>query len=58
MSGRERKAHNLYCDYEIEKAKQPRMPRIKAEEKIRLGIRKANVSKATLAIQLASLYSR
>lgn len=55
MSGRERKAHNLYCDYEIEKAKQPRMPRIKAEEKIRLGIRKANVSKATLAIQLASL---
>lgn len=55
MSGRERKAHNLYCDYEIEKAKQPRLPRIRAEKKISIGIRTANESKAMLARQIASL---
>ena len=49
--------HNVYCDYEIAKAKHPsRIYSVRAEVKRKQGIKTHNMSKAMLAQTLASLF--
>lgn len=58
MSEKQKATHNAYCDYEIAKAKQPsRIYSVRSEVKPKPGgIKTHNMSKAMLAIQLASLF--
>ena len=54
MSEKMKSTHNTFCNYEISKAKSSRIIFVREEQKPK-GIITANVSKATLALQLASL---
>lgn len=56
MSEKAKQIHNAYCDYEITKAKQPRIYLVRAEVKRNHGIKTHNMSKAMLALELASLF--
>lgn len=57
MSEKQRTIHNTYCNYEIAKAKQPsRIYSARAEVKRNHGIKTHNMSKAMLALKLASLF--
>ena len=55
MSEKAKAIHNAYCDYEVAKAsKPPRIYSVKPKRKI--GIKTHNMSKAMLALKLASLF--
>ena len=55
MSEKAKAIHNAYCDYEVAKAKQPsRICSVKPKHKS--GIKTHNMSKAMLALKLASLF--
>lgn len=57
MSEKQKTIHNAYCDYEVEKAKQPsRIYSVRAEVKRNHGIKTNNMSKAMLAQTLASFF--
>ena len=58
MSEKMKSTHNTFCNYEISKAKSSRILSVKNHNSQRKpkGIITANVSKATLALQLASLF--
>ena len=58
MSEKQKSVHNAYCDYEIAKANQPTRVRTYSAYKQQktLGIRTSGLSKAMLAMQLASLF--
>ena len=58
MSEKAKTTHNAYCDYEVEKAKQPsRIYSVRSEVKRKpQGIKTYNMSRAILARQLASLF--
>lgn len=57
MLEKAKQIHNAYCDYEITKAKQPRIYSVRAEVKRKTqGIKTHNMSKAMLAQTLASLF--
>lgn len=51
-----RNPHKTYCNYEISKASKPQPIYCVSAPKVNVGIRKANVSKAMLARQLAELF--
>ena len=55
MSEKAKSIHNAYCDYEVEKAKQPSRIYSVIPQKTK-GIKTHNMSKAMLARQLASLF--
>ena len=55
MSEKAKSIHNAYCDYEVAKAKHPsRIYSVKPKRKN--GIKTHNMSKAMLALELASLF--
>ena len=55
MSEKAKSIHNAYCDYEIAKASRPsRIYSVKPKRKN--GIKTHNMSKAMLALELASLF--
>ena len=55
MSEKAKSIHNAYCDYEVTKAKSPsRIYSVKPKRKS--GIKTHNMSKAMLALELASLF--
>ena len=58
MSEKAKSVHNAYCDYEVAKAKSPsRIYSIRSEVKRKPhGIKTHNMSKAMLALELASLF--
>ena len=52
-----KEVHNAFCDYEIEKAKSLRIRTVrKTTERKSNGIRTSELSRAMLAIELASLF--
>lgn len=51
-----RNPHKTYCNYEISKASKPHPIYSVSTPTVTVGIRKANVSKAMLARQLAELF--
>lgn len=51
-----RNPHNTYCNYEISKASKTRPIYSVSTPTVTVGIRKANVSRAMLARQLAELF--
>lgn len=57
MSEKAKSIHKAYCDYEITKVKSARIFSVpNNKEQKPKGIITANASKATLALQLASLF--
>ena len=49
--------HKAFCDYEIAKANKPsRIYTVRQQERKPLGIRTSNLSRAMLAMELASLF--
>ncbi len=58
MSEKQKAIHNAYCDYEVAKAKQSsRIYSVRSEVKRKpQGIKTHNMSKAMLALELASLF--
>lgn len=57
MSEKAKAIHTAYCDYEVAKAKQPsRIYSVRSEVKRKTGIKTHNMSKAMLALELASLF--
>lgn len=58
MSEKAKQIHNVYCDYEVAKAKHPsRIYSVRSEVKRKpRGIKIYNMSKAMLAQTLASLF--
>lgn len=57
MSEKQKSIHNAYCDYEVAKASRPsRIYSVRAEVKRNHGIKTNNMSKAMLALELASLF--
>lgn len=57
MSEKAKQIHNAYCDYEIAKAKakSSRILSIRTQQRKPIGIKTANMTRAMLAQQLASL---
>ena len=52
-----KEVHNAFCDYEVEKAKSLRIRTVrKTTERKSNGIRTSELSRAMLAIELASLF--
>ena len=52
-----KEVHNAFCDYEIEKAKSLRIRTVrKTTERKSNGIRTSELSRAMLAMELASLF--
>ena len=52
-----KEVHNAFCDYEVEKAKSLRIRTVrKTTERKSNGIRTSELSKAMLAMELASLF--
>ena len=52
-----KEVHNAFCDYEIEKAKSLRIRTVrKTTERESNGIRTSELSRAMLAMELASLF--
>lgn len=57
MSEKQKSIHNAYCDYEVAKAKSPsRIYSVRTETRKPQGIKTYNMSKAMLALELASLF--
>ena len=57
MSEKAKATHNAFCDYEVEKAKSLRIRTVrKTTERKSNGIRTSELSRAMLAIELASLF--
>ena len=58
MSEKQKAIHTAYCDYEVAKAKSPsRIYSVQSEVKRKPhGIKTHNMSKAMLALELASLF--
>ena len=57
MSEKEKQVHKAFCDYEITIAKQPRIRTYSTyKQRKPSGIRTSGLSKAMLAMQLASLF--
>ena len=57
MSEKEKQVHKAFCDYEITKAKQPRIRTYSTyKQRKPSGIRTSGLSKVILARQLASLF--
>ena len=57
MSEKAKSIHNAYCNYEVAKAKsQSRIYSVRTEVKRNHGIKTHNMSKAMLALELASLF--
>ena len=52
-----KEVHNAFCDYEVEKAKSLRIKTVrKTTERKSNGIRTSELSRAMLAMELASLF--
>ena len=57
MSEKAKEIHNAFCDYEVEKAKSLRIKTVrKPTEQKPNGIRTSGLSRAILAMELASLF--
>ena len=57
MSEKQKLTHKTYCDYEVAKAKSPsRIYSIRTETRKPHGIKTNNMSRAMLALELASLF--
>ena len=57
MTHKTKQAHKAFCNYEVSKAMQPsRLYTVREQKRKPLGIRTSNLSKAMLAMQLASLF--
>ena len=57
MSEKAKATHNAFCDYEVEKAKSLRTRTVrKTTERKPDGIRTSELSRAMLAMELASLF--
>jgi hypothetical protein len=57
MREKAKSIHNAYCDYEVAKAKSPsRIYSIRTESRKPHGIKTHNMSRAMLALELASLF--
>ena len=57
MSEKAKATHNAFCDYEVEKAKSLRIRTVrKTTERKSNGIRTSELSRAMLAMELASLF--
>lgn len=57
MREKAKSIHNAYCDYEVAKAKSPsRIYSIRTETRKPHGIKTHNMSRAMLALELASLF--
>ena len=57
MSKKAKEVHNAFCDYEVEKAKSLRIRTVrKTTERKSNGIRTSELSRAMLAMELASLF--
>ena len=57
MSEKEKQVHDAFCNYEIAKANQPRIrPYSGVKQRKPNGVRTSGLSKAMLAMQLASLF--
>ena len=57
MSEKAKEVHNAFCDYEVEKAKSLRIKTVqKPSQRKPSGIRTSELSRAMLAMELASLF--
>ena len=57
MSKKAKEIHDAFCDYEVNKAKSLRIKTVrKPTERKSNGIRTSNLSRAMLAMELASLF--
>ena len=57
MSEKAKATHNAFCDYEVEKAKSLRIKTVRKPTKRKPnGIRTSGLSRAILAMELASLF--
>ena len=57
MPEKQKSIHNAYCDYEVAKANKPsRIYTVREPEQKPNGIRTSGLSRAMLAMQLASLF--
>ena len=57
MSEKAKATHNAFCDYEVEKAKSLRIKTVqKPSQQKSNGIRTSELSRAMLAMELASLF--
>ena len=57
MSEKEKQVHDAFCNYEIAKANQPRIRTYSGvKQRKPNGVRTSGLSKAMLAMQLASLF--
>ena len=57
MTKKAKELHNAFCDYEVNKAKTLQIKTVrKPTQQVSNGIRTSGLSKAMLAMQLASLF--